>query len=111
MHTVEAVRQPGAARAPLTGVMAYMSNDQPAVKDGRHRPAKYRVYLRWEDGKRVSDRTETENPDVADMAFALLLASAPLWGAHVAVTYTEDSKNKRYFDFRNMPIENVGKPA
>ncbi len=68
----------------------------------------YRIYLRWPD-KSTSDKTTTEDKQVADLAFALLAAREDLGGQNVGVAYTRDGKQVRYLELgKNSP---EGTPA
>lgn len=58
----------------------------------------HRVYARWPD-QRVSDKTTTEDPEVADLAYRRLLERADLRAAGAHVAWTIDGKQHRYTPF------------
>lgn len=58
----------------------------------------HRVYLRWPP-QRTSDKTSTEDPDVARFAFDQLKARTDLQGQPVAVAWTCNGKQLGYHDF------------
>lgn len=58
----------------------------------------YRVYLRWPD-QRVSDKTITGNPNVAETAFRALLGRTDLVGKKVAAVLSLDNRQLEYCRF------------
>jgi len=57
----------------------------------------YRIYLRWPD-KTTTDKTTTEDEQVADLAYTRLTARVDLRGRNVGVAYTRDGQQVRYFE-------------
>lgn len=62
----------------------------------------YRIYLRWRD-QRVSEKTITGNPNVAEAAFRALLGRSDLIGQKVAVVMSLDNRQLEYCRFDYGP--------
>lgn len=58
----------------------------------------YRIYLRW-PGQRVSDKTVTASPAVAEQAFRELLGRRDLLGQDVAAVLSLDNRQLEYVRF------------
>ena len=58
----------------------------------------YRIYLKWPDS-RVSDKTVTGNPEVAEAAFRELLARSDLVGKLVVAVLSLDNRGLEYCRF------------
>jgi hypothetical protein len=58
----------------------------------------YRIYLRWPNSQ-TTEKTATEDPAVAALAFSRLVSREDLKGQQVAVACTRDGKQLDYFDF------------
>lgn len=57
----------------------------------------YRVYLRWPDS-RTTDKTTTDDQDVAAFAFARLKARDELRGQPVGIALTKDGRQLDFVD-------------
>ena len=64
----------------------------------------FKVYLRWPNS-RVSHKTSTPSREVAEAAFAELLAMGELQGQEVGASFTEDGQNIAYFDFKSKTLD------
>lgn len=62
----------------------------------------YRIYLRWPDS-RVSEKTVTGNPNVAEAAFRALLGRTDLVGQKVAAVLSLDNRQIEYCRFDYGP--------
>lgn len=62
----------------------------------------YRIYLKWPD-QRVSDKTVTGNPDVAETAFRALLARQDLVGKLVVAVLSLNNRGLEYCRFDRPP--------
>ena len=62
----------------------------------------YRIYLKWPD-QRVSDKTVTGNPDVAEIAFRALLARRDLVGKLVVAVLSLNNHGLEYCRFDRKP--------
>ena len=61
----------------------------------------FRVYLRWPEQK-TTDKTTTEDPEVAKLAFDRLKERTDLYGQEVGIAFTQDNKRIEYFDFKSI---------
>ena len=58
----------------------------------------YRIYLRWPD-QRVSEKTVTGNPNVAEAAFRALLGRSDLVGQKAAAVLSLNNRQLEYCRF------------
>lgn len=65
----------------------------------------YRIYLRYPATQTVSNKTDTHDPIVAQMAFKRLLARTDLLGQNVAASMTLNGKNLMYVPFNAGQID------
>ncbi len=65
----------------------------------------YRIYVRWPD-QTVTDKTATEDGEIAEQAFRKLLVRSDLVGTPAGAALTGDGKQIGYFDFatRNFKL-------
>lgn len=66
----------------------------------------YRVYLRW-PGQRVSDKTVTPSPQIAEAAFRELLSRTDLVGQRVAAVLSLDNRQLEFCRFDLAPGSNI----
>ena len=63
----------------------------------------YRAYIRWGQGERVTDKTVTRSPVVAEAAFRELLGRTDLVGQKAAVVLSLDNRQLEYCRFDYGP--------
>lgn len=66
----------------------------------------YRVYVRWGQGERVSDKTVTGSPVVAEAAFRELMRRRDFWCCNAAAVLSLESRQLEYRRFdRIVPTD------
>lgn len=66
----------------------------------------YRIYLRWPD-QRVSAKTVTPSPQIAEAAFRELLSRTDLFGQKVAAVLSLNNRQLEYCRFDRSPDSNI----
>lgn len=66
----------------------------------------YRAYIRWGEGERVSDKTVTNSPLVAEAAFRELMRRREFWCCKAAAVLSLDNRQLEYRRFdRIIPAD------
>jgi hypothetical protein len=68
----------------------------------------YRVYVRWGQGERISDKTVTRSPVVAESAYRELVCTREFWCCKAAAVLSLDNRQLEYRRFdRIVPADPV----
>lgn len=68
----------------------------------------YRVYVRWGQGERVSDKTVTRSPAVAEAAFRELMRRREFWCCKASAVLSLDNRQLEYRRFDRIVPADAG---